>query len=352
MDLSSSANTEEVTETCNHDDVLIITSNVHKGTMCDVDLFSPLRVLALIMECSMLDTFERFMMQTIVDSGNQVTSVTLLSASQLFTSSPDNATIVKRWISEIQEACLSSNDMVQLYYTLQLLHQIRVRDHMGVSQVVTQSGRAPQDLCPAMQVLHLFLSCPKPTVRFASIQTLEAIASIHPQVVSPFNEDLEDLIGDSNCSISTLMIKPLLNPASHISVDRLLPPISYFFADIADEYKITVVCHPQPLRLTYPTPHRVIISFLSNFICDKGGFQFQKPTPSSHVNKKTVAPSTKPQEGCLPFGKDFCLASLNDGPDPVALFPCFSLSWMQRFFSPFIRFYFSVHPTPTFVRRY
>jgi hypothetical protein len=68
----------------------------------------------------MLGAIERYVKQAIVDSSNQVSSAAFVSSCQLFRSSLDCATIVKRWISETQEACLSSNEMVQ-FHALQLL---------------------------------------------------------------------------------------------------------------------------------------------------------------------------------------------------------------------------------------
>ena len=351
---------KEMAETCNPDDVIIVTSSLTKDMTCDVDLYraNALRVLAKIVDSSMLGAIERYVKQAIVDSGNQVSSAALVSATQLFLSSPENANIVKRWISEIQEACLSPNEMVQ-FHALQLLHQIKAHDRLGVSKLVTQysqkqlrsplanvllvrftaklirdeyrdgkdkqsplskagyqflesalqhknemvvyeAARAicslpesePQDLSPAIQVLQLFLSSPKPTVRFASIKTLAEVASVHPRVVSKCNEDLENLIGDANRSIGTLAITTLLKTASQNSVDRLLKQISSFLADIADEYKITVVRSLQHLCLTYPTKHRVIIGFLSNFLREEGGFEFKKTIVSSIITLMTSVPET------------------------------------------------------------
>jgi coatomer protein complex subunit gamma len=265
---------------------------------------------------------------------------------------------VKRWLSEIQEACLSSNEMVQ-FHALQLMYQIKAHDRLGVSKLVTQysqkqlrsplanvllvrftaklvrdeyrdgkdkqsslskagyqflesalqhknemvvfeAARAicslpesePQDLTPAIQVLQLFLSSPKPTVRFAAMKTLAEVASTHPRVVSKCNEDLEALIGDANRSIGTLAITTLLKTASQNSVDRLLKQISSFLADIADEYKITVVRSLQHLCLTYPTKHRVIIGFLSNFLREEGGFEFKKTIVASIITLMNSVPET------------------------------------------------------------
>jgi len=150
----------------------------------------------------------------------------------------------------------------------------------------------PQDLSPAISVLQLFLSSPKPSVRFASIRTLAAVANVHPRIVSKCNEDLEALIGDSNRSIATLAITTLLKTGSENSIDRLLKQISAFLTDIADEYKITVVRSLQKLCLTYPSKHRVLVGFLSNFLREEGGFDFKRSIVSSIVSLIRAVPET------------------------------------------------------------
>jgi coatomer protein complex subunit gamma len=351
---------KETAESCNPDDVIIVTQSLTKDMTCDVDLYraNALRVLAKIVDSAMLGAIERYVKQAIVDSSNQVSSAALVSSCQLFRSSPDCATIVKRWISETQEACLSSNEMVQ-FHALQLLYLIKAHDRLGVSKLVTQMSQKqlrsplanvllvrftakliqdeyregkskdsnlskagyqyleaalqhktdmvvyeaakaicalpesePQDLNPAVQVLQLFLSSPKPTVRFASIKTLAEVANLHPRVVAKCNEDLEALIGDANRSIGTLAITTLLKTASQNSVDRLLKQISVFLTDIADEYKITVVRSLQQLCLAFPSKHRTVIGFLSNFLREEGGFEFKKTIVAGIVSLMKSVPET------------------------------------------------------------
>lgn len=285
---------KDVAETCNPDDVIIVTSCLTKDMTCDVDLYrgNALRVLVRIVDAAMLGAIERYVKQAIVDSSGQVASSALVSASHLFVSSQECSAVVRRWISETTEATSSSNEMVQ-FHAMQLLYQIKSHDRLGVSKLVTQysqrntlrsplalvllvrytskllqdevgdgrhagsyqeasspvvkagynfleaslrhkselvvyeAARAicnlplaePQDLNPAISVLQLFLSSPKPAVRFASIRTLTAVANSHPRVVSKCNEDLEALIGDSNRSIATLAITTLLKTGSENSID-------------------------------------------------------------------------------------------------------------------------------------
>jgi coatomer protein complex subunit gamma len=358
---------KDVAETCDPDDVIIVTSCLTKDMTCDVDLYrgNALRVLVRIVDAAMLGAIERYVKQAIVDSSGQVSSSALVSASHLFASSPECAAVVRRWISETTEATSSPNEMVQ-FHAMQLLYQIKSHDRLGVSKLVTQysqrntlrsplalvllvrytskllhdevsEGRAsgsyqeststvvqagyqfleaslrhkselvvyeaaracchlpaaePQDLQPAIGVLQLFLSSPKPAVRFASIRTLAQVANQHPRVVSKCNEDLEALIGDSNRSIATLAITTLLKTGSENSIDRLLKQISAFLTEIADEYKITVVRSLQKLCLTYPSKHRVLVGFLSNFLREEGGFDFKRSIVNSIISLIRAVPES------------------------------------------------------------
>jgi coatomer protein complex subunit gamma len=355
---------KDVAETCNQDDVIIVTSCLTKDMTCDVDLYrgNALRVLVRIVDAAMLGAIERYVKQAIVDSSGQVSSSALVSASHLFLASPECAAVVRRWIPETQEATQSPNEMVQ-FHAMQLLYQIKSHDRLGVSKLVSQfstrntlrsplalvllvrytgklladenaEGRGsissgsqvtkqgyqfleaslrhkselvvyeaaraicsidniePQDLSPAISVLQLFLSSPKPAVRFAAMRTLAQVANVQPRVVSKCNEDLEALIGDANRSIATMAITTLLKTGSENSIDRLLKQISAFLTEIADEYKITVVKSLQKLCLIYPAKHRVLVGFLSNFLREEGGFEFKRSIVSSIISLIRTVPET------------------------------------------------------------
>jgi len=357
---------KDVAETCNPDDVIIVTSSLTKDMTCDVDLYraNALRVLTRIIDSAMLGAIERYVKQAIVDSSGQVSSSALVSAIHLFGQAPENAAVVKRWISEVQEATASPNSMVQ-FHALQLMYQIKASDRLGVSKLVQQfssrnslksplalvclirytlklltdevndgrftggyqSGQSVsvigyqflesslrhksemvvyeaaraictlpategQDISPAIPVLQMFLSSPKPTVRFASMKILASVSNIHPRLVSKCNEDLEALIGDANRSIATLAITTLLKTGNEGSIDRLLKQISAFLSDIADEYKITVVKSLQKLCITYPAKHRVLVGFMSNFLREEGGFDFKKTIVNSIVSLIKCVPES------------------------------------------------------------
>jgi coatomer protein complex subunit gamma len=130
---------KDVAETCNPDDVIIVTSCLTKDMTCDVDLYrgNALRVLVRIVDAAMLGAIERYVKQAIVDASGQVSSSALVSASHLFQSSPECAAVVRRWISETTEATSSPNEMVQ-FHAMQLLYQIKSHDKLGISKLVAQ----------------------------------------------------------------------------------------------------------------------------------------------------------------------------------------------------------------------
>ncbi len=130
---------KEVAETCNPDDVIIVTSSLTKDMTCDVDLYraNALRVLARIIDSAMLGAIERYVKQAVVDSSGQVSSAALVSSIHLFDKATENAVVVKRWISEVQEATSSANEMVQ-FHAMQLLYKIKQSDRLAISKLVQQ----------------------------------------------------------------------------------------------------------------------------------------------------------------------------------------------------------------------
>lgn len=357
---------KEVAETCNPDDVIIVTSSLTKDMTCDVDLYraNALRVLARIIDSAMLGAIERYVKQAVVDSSGQVSSAALVSSIHLFDNAAENAVVVKRWIGEVQEATASPNQMVQ-FHAMQLLYKIKSNDRLAVSKLVQQfssrnSLKSPlalvcliryaskllhdevaegrlgdgyqtgssistigysflesslkhksemviyeaargicslpqaqaQDINPAITVLQMFLSSPKPATRFGAMKILASISNSQPRLVAKCNEDLEALLSDPNRSIATLAITTLLKTGSENSIDRLLKQISAFLTDIADEYKITVVKSLQRLCFTYPNKHRILVGFMSNFLREEGGFEFKKTIVNSIVTLIKAVPET------------------------------------------------------------
>jgi coatomer subunit gamma len=343
---------KEIAETCDPNDVIIVTSSLTKDMNTGEDLYraNSMRVLAKIIDATMLGAIERYMKQAIIDKNAFVASAALTSGLHLFDTCPD---IVRRWINEVQEAVNSSSDMVQ-YHALSLLYSIKMHDKLAVSKIVQQLSRGslrsalatsllirytsnllhedlnatsardayqflenclrhkneiviyeaakaicnlpgvdPTSLQPAVTVLQLFLSSPKPSLRFAAMRTLSDLASLHPISVSKCNEDMESLVSDPNRSIATLAITTLLKTGSEGSVDRLMKQISSFMGEIGDEFKIVVVKAIKDLCLKYPAKHRVMVSFLATFLREEGGYEFKKSIVDSIVTLMNCISETK-----------------------------------------------------------
>uniref|UniRef100_F1KV00 Coatomer subunit gamma n=1 Tax=Ascaris suum TaxID=6253 RepID=F1KV00_ASCSU len=315
-------------------DVIIVTSSLTKDMTGREDIYRgpAIRALCCIIDASMLQAIERYMKQAIVDKNPAVASAALVSSLHLLKKSPE---VVRRWANEVQEAVSSESNMVQLH-ALGLLYHIRSNDRLAVNKLVQKcsksSLRSPFALCylirlasklieeddagaesplfqfiesclrhkcemvvyeaasaivrlpkttsselsPAVSVLQMFCSSPKPALRFAAVRTLNKISMKHPQAVISCNVDLEQLITDQNRSIATLAITTLLKTGAESSVERLMKQISTFVNEISDEFKIVVIEAIRELCSRYPRKHATMMSFLATMLRDDGGFEYKK----------------------------------------------------------------------------
>lgn len=329
------------------DDVIIVISSLTKDINSKIELChaNAIRVLCKIADSSLLPQLERFLKQSLVDKDPHVASSALVSGIHLMKTTPE---LIKRWVNEVQEGT-NKGGMVQ-YHALALLHQIKQHDRLAVSKlvaslvrgtvrspyascllirlaaevmdasddrtyldyleqslrnknemVVYEAARAicslknttAKELTPAITVLQLFLSSPKPTLRFAAVRTLNKVAMTHPLAVTTCNLDMENLITDANRSIATLAITTLLKTGNESSVDRLMKQISNFMGEISDEFKIVVVEAIRVLTIKFPQKHRSLMTFLSNILRDEGGFEYKKAIVESILVIITQIPEAK-----------------------------------------------------------
>ncbi|GAW06555.1 coatomer subunit gamma [Lentinula edodes] len=133
-----------------------------------------------------------------------------------------------------------------------------------------------QQLTKPIAVLQLFLSSPKPVLKFAATRTLASLALIHPSSVATCNVDLESLIADQNRSVATYAITTLLKTGNEASVDRLIKQITGFMTDISDEFKVIIVDAVRSLCLKFPSKHASMLTFLSGVLRDEGGYDFKR----------------------------------------------------------------------------
>ncbi|KAI7902633.1 adaptin N terminal region-domain-containing protein [Cokeromyces recurvatus] len=150
-----------------------------------------------------------------------------------------------------------------------------------------------KELYPAISVLQLFLSSPKPTLRFAAIRILNTLALSKPTAVSPCNLDIENLVSDQNRSIATFAITTLLKTGNEASVDRLMKQISSFMGEISDEFKVIVVEAIRSLCMKFPNKHAVMLSFLSSVLRDEGGYEFKKAVVEAIFDMVRHIPESK-----------------------------------------------------------
>jgi len=145
---------KEVAETCNPDDIIIVTSSLTKDMTCDIDLYraNALRVLSRIIDSGMLGAIERYVKSAIVDSSPQVASAALLSSLHLLRSSPNNLSIIKRWISEVLTASNSKNPMVQFHAYI-LMYQLRQHDKLAIRKLVSTASTSNRNITPLTKIL-------------------------------------------------------------------------------------------------------------------------------------------------------------------------------------------------------
>ncbi|KAI8138268.1 adaptin N terminal region-domain-containing protein [Fennellomyces sp. T-0311] len=157
-----------------------------------------------------------------------------------------------------------------------LKHKSEMVNLEAARAICEMPDMSSKELYPAITVLQLFLSSPKPTLRFAAIRVLNKLSLANPAAVSPCNLDMENLITDRNRSIATFAITTLLKTGNEASVDRLMKQISGFMSDISDEFKVIVVDAIRSLCLKFPAKQSVMLTFLSSVLRDEGGYDFKK----------------------------------------------------------------------------
>ena len=143
--------------------------------------------------------------------------------------------------------------------------------------IVNMKSTGLSEASTAVAVLQLFLSSPKPMMRFAAVRTLNKVAINHPGIVVKCNIDLEQLISDTNRSIATLAITTLLKTAANeSSVERLMKQIESFMSEISDEFKVVVVESIQSLCEKFPNKQGTMMGFLAKMLREDGGFEYKK----------------------------------------------------------------------------
>lgn len=344
------------------EDVIIAVSILTKDITSSNPVFraNAIRVISRIIDPGMLNQVERYIKSSIIDKDPYVASSALVSSYHLMRNSPD---IVKRWVSEIQEAS-QTRSFVQ-YHALGVLYLIRQHDPMAVSklihsfikmpsklalthcflirasakiltaqvperrdkvlleyiysclrhggemvifeaarQICNLPGLSAQELEPAVSSLQVFLSSPKPTSRFAAIKTISKISNIQPRSISDkCIIEMEKLLADTNRFVSTLAATTLLQVEKESAVEGLLNQVSTFIDELYDDFKIQVVEGIRTLSKKFPAKTPAILTVLSRILKKEGGFTFKRLIVDTFVEMVKNTPEHK--EKALKYLSEF-----------------------------------------------
>ncbi|CAA7264738.1 unnamed protein product [Cyclocybe aegerita] len=176
-----------------------------------------------------------------------------------------------------------------------LRHKSDMVNFEAARVICEMKGVTAAQLTKPISVLQVFLTTPKPVLKFAAARTLAALALTHPASVATCNIDLETLIADPNRSVATYAITTLLKTGNEASVDRLIKQISGFMTEISDEFKVIIVDAIRSLCLKFPTKHASMLTFLSGVLRDEGGYDFKRAVVEAMFDMIKFIPESKEQ---------------------------------------------------------
>lgn len=132
--------------------------------------------------------------------------------------------------------------------------------------------------------LQKLLGVPRTATRFAAIRLINKISIKHPEKIVVVNIELENLINDSNRSISTLAITTLLktmgsgtveSSTGGENVDRLITKMTSLMDEITEDFKIVIIEAIENLALKFPSKHKKLVAFLTDLLRDDGSLQLK-----------------------------------------------------------------------------
>ncbi|KAG8894765.1 coatomer subunit gamma, partial [Tulasnella sp. 403] len=181
-----------------------------------------------------------------------------------------------RYAAKVMEE--DPNVQKQMYDLLEgwLRHKSDMVNYEAARAICEMRNVTSSQLTRSVSVLQVFLSSPKPSLKFSAIRTLSQLALTHPASVATCNVDMENLITDQNRSIATYAITTLLKTGNEASVDRLMKQITGFMSEISDEFKVIVVDAIRSLTLKFPGKQQLMLNFLSGVLRDEGGYDFKR----------------------------------------------------------------------------
>merc|ERR1719171_2786823 len=169
------------------------------------------------------------------------------------------------------DSCLRNKNEMVTYEAARALCSLVVLEENGPAQTVFG-----YDITHATTILQIFLTSPKPVVRFGAIRTLNALAQHRPAIAARCNCDMEPLLSDQNRNTATLALTTLLKTGHESNVERLVKQITSFMSEISDAFKVEVVRAVKGLCLQYPSKYKTLTSFLSSNLREDGTADFKK----------------------------------------------------------------------------
>jgi len=179
---------------------------------------------------------------------------------------------VEKVLMQYLDSCLRHKSEMVTYEAARAFCHLAVVDTDG-SGGHTVLG---YDMTHATTILQIFLTSPKPVIRFGAIRTLNLLAQHRPQMAARCNCDMEPLLTDQNRNTATLALTTLLKTGHESNVEKLVKQITTFMSDISDVFKIEVVRAVKGLCLAYPSKHKTLMTFLSSNLREDGTADFKR----------------------------------------------------------------------------
>jgi coatomer protein complex subunit gamma len=169
------------------------------------------------------------------------------------------------------DSCLRHKSEMVTYEAARAFCQLVVGDTEGSGSTVFG-----YDITHATTILQIFLTSPKPVIRFGAIRTLNLLAQHRSHLAARCNCDMEPLLTDQNRNTATLALTTLLKTGHESNVERLVKQITSFMSEISDAFKIEVVRAVKHLALQYPGKYKTLMGFLASNLREDGTLDFKK----------------------------------------------------------------------------
>jgi len=132
----------------------------------------------------------------------------------------------------------------------------------------------------------------KPVNKYAALRVMNKIATKQPGLVGMCQNELENLITDSNRSVASLAISTLLKTCNEDSVHKLLKQISHYLPDLGLDFKIETIQSTALLYHRLPAKADVLLKFLTDCLKDDGNIQFRESVVETIME---ICPSQREQ---------------------------------------------------------